>query len=156
MNIPTLNKLVKELTKINPNIDHDAILKTYRIKLDSGKYTSAVKKHKLSEWEYPVWYELRRDRDGSYYQLFTTHRDYDEFNVQMRATYSQLRRNLLQKEAEESYNFRGHKKSRWVNQSFHTATLTCPACGKYVQVESKPQPNEISIGGSAVALGCED
>ncbi len=31
---------------------------------------------------------------------------------------------------------------------------TCIHCGKEVQVNCRPQPNEIDIGGEAVALGC--
>jgi hypothetical protein len=36
------------------------------------------------------------------------------------------------------------------------STNVCTKCGKYVQVCTKPQPNEIDIGGTAVALNCKN
>jgi hypothetical protein len=32
----------------------------------------------------------------------------------------------------------------------------CGCCGKTVYINTKPQPNDIEIGGEAVALNCTD
>ena len=154
MNIPTLNKLAKELDKVNPTIDHALILRTHRWKLDKGKYSKVVKEHKLADWNQPVWYEIRSDQHGSYYQLFTV--PVNNFTMELYKNHATLRREILKKEAREAYDFRGHKKADWENQDYHTAILECPVCGKYVQVNSKPMPNQINIGGDAVALDCND
>ncbi len=153
MNLPTLNKLAKELDKVNPTLDHKLILRTHRFKLDKGKYTEVVKEHKLTDWKFPVWYEIRSDRDGSYYQLFIV--TVNPFTMELHKNHATLRREILKKEARESYDFRGHKEAKWKDQNYHTAILECP-CGKYVQVNSKPQANQIDIGGDAVALDCKD
>ena len=154
MNIPTLNKLAKELDKVNPTIDHALILKTHRFKYCTGKYNATVKEHSFTSFPGKmVWYETRSDRDGSYYQLFTVHKN--DFTKQTVKDALQIQRDLLKKEARESYDFRGHKEAEWKNQNYHTAILEC-SCGKYVQVNSKPQANQINIGGDAVALDCND
>ena len=37
-----------------------------------------------------------------------------------------------------------------------TAYIECVKCGKGVQVNTNPLPNQIDIGGEAVAVGCID
>ena len=63
----------------------------------------------------------------------------------------------LKKEAEKSARFRGHKiHGRWTDNWNGTSSIaTCSICDAYVQVETKPAPNGIDIGGTAVAVGCE-
>ena len=61
----------------------------------------------------------------------------------------------LKIEAHNSAVNRGHRMKR-----FRTLTPTlfesvCWDCGGYVQVRTEPLPNEISIGGNAVALTCD-
>ena len=73
----------------------------------------------------------------------------------MSGSYQQLRRNArlsayrrghflkpFQKDSEDHGNIR--------------ATTACRHCGMEVQVITKPAPNEIDIGGEAVALNCKD
>lgn len=66
----------------------------------------------------------------------------------------------LKKEAQQSCKFRGHQMSK-----FHRVTnfcnheiwrAYCEICNKSVDVIPRPKPNQINIGGEAVALGCED
>lgn len=51
---------------------------------------------------------------------------------------------------------RGHVLAPFVTSSHRTATATCSElnCTAYVTVNSAPAPNEIAIGGTAVALYC--
>lgn len=66
------------------------------------------------------------------------------------------RRRKLKERAIESCKLRHHKMGHFSyvkNNNFDTAT--CELCGMYVDVKVKPLPNEIDIGGSAVALNCE-
>ncbi len=60
----------------------------------------------------------------------------------------------LKKEALASMKFHGHDPSRFRNWSPTLAESHCVRCGKWVQVNTKPAPNEIDVGGTAVALGC--
>ena len=56
----------------------------------------------------------------------------------------------LKKDATASAKFRGHN-LKW------SGTLgTCKTCDKWVQVMVKPLPNDIEVGGTAVALNCEN
>lgn len=60
----------------------------------------------------------------------------------------------LQQEALKSTRFRGHK----IHWDWFTSTCMlghCKNCGKEVMVNTRPEPNEIDIGGEAVALNCE-
>lgn len=63
----------------------------------------------------------------------------------------------LRREALDSTRFRGHNMrvfhwdrtlDRWRGFS------TCRECGMYVQVLTHPMPNDIDIGGEAVATNC--
>ena len=68
----------------------------------------------------------------------------------------------LKKEALESCRFRGHKMKRFVGYRHgwgidpEIAYAYCKICDKQVIVITKPLPNEIEIGGEAVALNCKD
>lgn len=67
----------------------------------------------------------------------------------------------LRQEALEACKLRGHTMSKF---SYSDKTIfrrgwgysKCLICKKNVFILSKPYPNEIEIGGEAVALGCED
>jgi hypothetical protein len=59
-------------------------------------------------------------------------------------------------EAKQSATFRGHKMGKWTIHNKNVAESVCLNCGKWVQVDCKPAPNGIDIGGPAIALGCED
>ena len=70
----------------------------------------------------------------------------------------------LQHEATESATARGHKMGRWKNfgktrnlktvKQIKSSISKCVVCAKEVQVIKSPLPNEINIGGEAVALNC--
>lgn len=62
----------------------------------------------------------------------------------------------LKEEAEDAMRWRGHEPGTWEKQGEGKAIIFCVICGKDVQVIVKPKPNEIDIGGPAVAVGCED
>jgi hypothetical protein len=61
----------------------------------------------------------------------------------------------LQREASGCARFRGHSLV-WKQYSDTLATGNCsnPNCTAGVTVNLKPMPNEIDIGGDAVAVGC--
>jgi hypothetical protein len=55
--------------------------------------------------------------------------------------------------AEASCEWRGHSMA-WHLHSNTLAEGECQRCGKDVMCNTKPQANEIDIGGPAVALEC--
>lgn len=64
----------------------------------------------------------------------------------------------LEREALRACEWRGHEMgpfaaSEWRPDSVSTAY--CNFCGRGVTVNARPMPNEIDIGGEAVALNCE-
>ena len=59
----------------------------------------------------------------------------------------------LKKEALHSCKQRGHKMSKFISWP-RSCMAECSVCGLYVQVIAKPLPNEIEIGGTAVAQNC--
>lgn len=68
---------------------------------------------------------------------------------------------ILQAEAIEACEFRGHTMKPWskpepggLTDSWRSST-ECSKCGKWVQVYVNPMPNGIDIGGPAVAVNCE-
>jgi uncharacterized CHY-type Zn-finger protein len=63
---------------------------------------------------------------------------------------------ILKESAEESLEFRGHELDEWEYINDHTSRMVCPVCQAQVTVNTRPLPNEIDIGGAAVALTCED
>lgn len=65
----------------------------------------------------------------------------------------------LKATAEESAKFRGHETIKWVTP-WHGERASiqggyCPVCGMMVQLITNPLPNQIDVGGEAVALGCK-
>jgi hypothetical protein len=59
----------------------------------------------------------------------------------------------LKKEAREGIRFRDHVDRRFRTDS-RGAVYTCPACGSRAAVTLRPLPNEIEIGGEALATHC--
>ena len=60
----------------------------------------------------------------------------------------------LKREAGQACFFRGHAMDEWQAVTSEIACSECIACDAYVEVRTKPMPNEIDIGGTAVALHC--
>ena len=60
----------------------------------------------------------------------------------------------LMKMAKEAASFRQHKLSKFTHGSENRASAECVHCGAWVIVNSKPAPNDIDIGGLAVAVNC--
>lgn len=63
----------------------------------------------------------------------------------------------LRREALKSTTFRGHRMRRFQYHRHAGRTVgrsDCMLCGAGVVVNTKPLPNEIDIGGEAVALHC--
>ena len=65
------------------------------------------------------------------------------------------RLNQLIREAKDSCEIRGHRMDRFQHLGSR-AIGTCLICGKSVVANANPMPNEIDIGGEAVALTCAD
>lgn len=64
----------------------------------------------------------------------------------------------LQLQARQSAENRGHTLGRWMtnhNDEHDTALATCIHCGHFVQCDTRPLPNGIDIGGTAVARDCK-
>ena len=62
----------------------------------------------------------------------------------------------LRLEALGSCKFRGHNMKRFEHYTKGRCCSSCKVCEKAVSVIVKPAPNEIDIGGEAVALHCTD
>lgn len=71
------------------------------------------------------------------------------------------RYNRLRREALQSCRLRGHVMKRF--KKYHYASFRfndligsaqCKRCSSWVQILTKPRPNEIEIGGDAVAKDC--
>jgi hypothetical protein len=60
----------------------------------------------------------------------------------------------LQKEAKASAQSRNHNLAEFTQLGPHLAVAECVHCGMEVATNTHPQPNEIDIGGEAVALDC--
>lgn len=64
----------------------------------------------------------------------------------------------LKRSAAAACKWRGHS-MRWSSPAHGDGKYTqggeCRKCGAYVLVNTRPQPNEINIGGDAVALNCQ-
>jgi len=60
----------------------------------------------------------------------------------------------LRKEALESCEFRDHRMGLFNRTHPHYWHSKCRACGMEVHITDNPAPNEINIGGQAVALNC--
>jgi len=59
-------------------------------------------------------------------------------------------------ETNESAEFRGHRHLITEYFSDTHARLTCPYCGADADANTKPAANGIDIGGSLVAINCEE
>lgn len=69
-----------------------------------------------------------------------------------------MRNTLLaksKKEALKSCRFRGHKMKRFLDYKGFSVS-SCRLCGREVTVIESPLPNEIDIGGEAVAVYCDE
>jgi len=63
----------------------------------------------------------------------------------------------LKSSARHSAEWRGHNIGKFITlDPYVSAEAVCRKCGKAVYVNSEPMPNEITISGEAVALGCDD
>lgn len=62
----------------------------------------------------------------------------------------------LRLEALESCRLRGHTMGLFQSFDDTQKFAYCLICNKQVVINVHPAPNEIEIGGEAVALGCED
>lgn len=64
----------------------------------------------------------------------------------------------LQISALKSTRFRGHEMGPFTPDErkveCHSQLAECTKCGMAVCINAKPQPNEIDVGGEAVALNC--
>ena len=60
----------------------------------------------------------------------------------------------LQKEAKASATFRQHELGDWKQLGLHSMAAECRHCCMEVVVNTRPMPNDIDIGGEAVALTC--
>jgi hypothetical protein len=56
--------------------------------------------------------------------------------------------------AKVNARMRGHKLGDWAKVGKHVRENICLNCGQSVRVNSQPMPNELEIGGEAVALNC--
>ena len=61
----------------------------------------------------------------------------------------------LRLSALESCKFRGHKMTRFKSLHSHGKVADCKICGDSVYINSNPAPNDIDIGGRAVAVHCQ-
>jgi hypothetical protein len=61
----------------------------------------------------------------------------------------------LRKEAKECAAFREHTMSKFKTIDVRHSVAKCLDCGMEVTVNTDPMPNEIDIGGEAVALNCK-
>jgi hypothetical protein len=60
----------------------------------------------------------------------------------------------LMAEAKQSAIYRGHNVKNWDILGGDCYSLVCKDCNMEVMVKEHPLPNEIEIGGEAVALNC--
>jgi hypothetical protein len=63
--------------------------------------------------------------------------------------------NTLKRRAARAAKVRGHVLGRFqTHRKDYSAFTRCKVCGMGVDVITRPLPNEIEIGGQAVALNC--
>jgi hypothetical protein len=60
----------------------------------------------------------------------------------------------LMAEAKETAIYRGHNVKYWNVLGGDCYSLECKDCKMSVMVKENPLPNEINVGGEAVALNC--
>ena len=62
--------------------------------------------------------------------------------------------NRLKREARDAAEWRGHTLARFRASDTRYHFAQCTQCNQGVSVTLTPRPNEIDIGGEAVALNC--
>lgn len=67
---------------------------------------------------------------------------------------NELHRDRLKREAERSAYWHGHSLAPWTDCGPDRARTHCQDCRRRAFVNTRPLPNGIDIGGSAVAMGC--
>ena len=60
----------------------------------------------------------------------------------------------LMQEARETALYRGHNVKNWDVLGEDCYSLECKDCKMTVMVKENPLPNEINVGGEAIALSC--
>ena len=63
----------------------------------------------------------------------------------------------LKRQADDAASRRGHRLEwarPWHGEYRSVQSAECAACGATVSVSTRPMPNEIDVGGSAVAVNC--
>ena len=71
-----------------------------------------------------------------------------------------MKLSTLKKQAQKATAARGHKMC-W-NPPFQTPSggqgqsAECVRCNRWVTLRTQPEPNDIEVGGSAVALNCSN
>ena len=76
MKLTTKNRLFKELSTLSlfcsgRTFTVEELKNLGSFKYDLGKYNPSIKDIDMTNVIYPVWYELRKDKDGRYLQLMT-------------------------------------------------------------------------------------
>jgi len=61
----------------------------------------------------------------------------------------------LKRQARQAMEKRGHRPGDWVSIGLSKAYCRCLNCGAQVVVTDRPAPNEIEVGGEAVAVNCQ-
>lgn len=64
------------------------------------------------------------------------------------------KRTALRKKAREAAKSRGHNMVGWFVIDGHRSYMRCSDCNMRVDTNTRPLPNEIDIGGEAIALDC--
>lgn len=64
-----------------------------------------------------------------------------------------MKLNTLKRRAQQATVWRGHR-MRWQQTSSHSLLGTCTKCGAVAQCLTQLQPNDIDVGGPAVAVNC--
>lgn len=71
---------------------------------------------------------------------------------------ARARRARLEQEARAACEARGHLLHGFRPDEWRQTTLSsacCARCGRGVEVNANPRPNEIDVGGEAVAINCK-
>jgi len=65
-----------------------------------------------------------------------------------------MKLSTLKRQSAEATKFRGHSMGQWHQCGETIAWRRCRVCGAAVSIKTNPMPNEIDIGGEAVAMTC--
>lgn len=125
------------------------------VKLANGKKIPVSNKEiEKTSGQYDAIKSVRKQMPKPGYAWGDDRPEYDG-GVEEEATIGELEREALI----TCQDIRGHQMGEWQRTTKgrkNISTCECQKCGKYVQVIDLPQPNEIDIGGTAVALSCVD